>query len=614
MRANQKRGLALVASTALAASVLTFASVAPASATPVPFSQAAFAAYGTGSELHVDALTAGATTVAGVDQAFSGESTNSSAAMLTKSIASETGACVQPALAGGSAAYGRGSGLEVGLAAGNNCSPPPNQVVLPGLAQASAPPIGPPVIGQTIPVSIPPLADASAVDGRASAVFDPAACPLGQPLSYGEGDAADGGLITSGSTEVLSISGTGKPGTSTAVAQSQSYSYLSSNGDGTFGVTSVAKAIIAPITLSLPGDPSPAGLSITVQGENPLTPLTLTAVATGKPGGASVKVSGNATLVIAGTGALSIIPPTPFFLNTLTGKGLNVALPPAPNTIVSLGVGNPARSVQLGVTPPDPAIPPVTTNKGVNDGTTAMGAFDLLSLSIALPALTGAPALKIANLRLGHLEVGAVVPAGGISCTIPITKSASPDPVQVGNEFVYTILIPDPAHLASLACDLVNVNAVDTVGNKPGSQVLFSVVSADNGGIVKGNLVIWSGLTYKLAPSGSPPTPPITLHITVSIPANSPVGTMEDIVTSTQTLQNCTGGITGINNLGNVNGTVLNSRFTLDAPNVVNVAAKVLPHTGGGPVMPWVGVGFLAVAAGGFELSRRGRRRRTTVT
>src|SRR6266567_9365767 len=71
------RMVALVGAAALAIGVFAGVSPPATAATGTPYSQAQFAAIGTGSELHVAALKAGSTTLAGVEQAFAGQSVNS---------------------------------------------------------------------------------------------------------------------------------------------------------------------------------------------------------------------------------------------------------------------------------------------------------------------------------------------------------------------------------------------------------------------------------------------------------------------------------------------------------------------------------------------------------
>ena len=168
----------------------------------------------------------------------------------------------------------------------------------------------------------------------------------------------------------------------------------------------------------------------------------------------------------------------------------------------------------LGV-PPRPLAGSTTTTSA--DGTSANGAVDLLRLAVLN---------TVADIGVAHMEGRVTVPAGGIKCTIPVSKVASVDPVTVGNEFTYTITIPSDAafYQALFNCDLINITAVDTVETQSGTPRI-QLLEASNGGVISGNTVTWANLgNYTLGQA------PIVLTIRALIPRSSGAGVLRDTV------------------------------------------------------------------------------------
>jgi hypothetical protein len=221
-----------------------------------------------------------------------------------------------------------------------------------------------------------------------------------------------------------------------------------------------------------------------------------------------------------------------------------------------------------------------------------------------VPGLTGV------DLRLGHMEGAVTVPAGGLTCDIPVSKTASVDPVTVGQDFTYTIRIPsDPALFNTLFnCDLIGVSAIDTVTTKTGNPTI-QLVSADHGGTISGNTVTWANLgDYKLGQD------PITLTITARIPSSSPAGVLQDTVNVTAALGNCRGGATGediVQGGARLNGSAITGNVTLVAPTV---SRGGLAATGGNSWPLVAGGGFLLAALGLVRLRRRATQTPVTPT
>ncbi|HWG74551.1 MAG TPA: hypothetical protein VG184_10920, partial [Acidimicrobiales bacterium] len=621
MRGLLRRGATLTGVAALLGSVLavgaTAAGAAPgmghgvkaAAAAPVPFGQAKFSAYSNGPEVHLNAVQLGNTNVAQVDQAYSSAAANSSG--LRSAINDpETFTVASPSGLSGKAAYGSGTGLEVGLATPAFTNADPNQIKLAGKAEAAAPPdqtVGPKVVG---PLNLGPIGSVSLLSGTANAVYDPNFCPIGEPLSYGNGQAANVQLLSLGSlSSALASAGpllntAGPAGSGTTTAESTSDTYLSANGDNTFGVSAQTSETVAPLTANILGL---AQVEITVQGNTPSQPIGLKATTTGGSSGASVSLVNaglvNIDLIVGGTRTNLLHIP----ISAITGMGGNLIIPLSLAGLKNIGtqlttavggiplLGGILGGVVGGVTTPVdtavtnlynslPAALQSLLNVGIGSieidsvphpiggsgtlgptvvgGTLASGAIDLVKVQLGVDT-TGLglnlPSLPLVNLEAGHMEVSAA-DAQPIICTIPMAKTVNPNSVTAGNNFTQTIQIPDPTKLALLACSLSNVTATDTITDLSGNPT-FKVLSVDHGGTVTTNgsssaTITWTGLSYTAAPVGSTPTPPIQLHVTVSVPADSPGGVVQDLATATGTPTGCNGGISGTTNLGGVNNSV----------------------------------------------------------
>ena len=596
----------------------------------VPFASANFHGYASGTEVHLGALTAGSTTLAQVDQAFSGAST--STAGLSAPITSQTGNVVQPQEPASPQinSYGRGSGIEVGLGTPTIANKDPNQINLSGLAEQTAQPNGP-AVTKTINIPANPLLSAGLLTGKAAAAYYPGACPIGQPLSYGTGSAAN--------VSVLDLSGNTNPvvntaGTGTATAQSSSYTILSPNTDGSYGLSSVAEETVAPVTINLL---NLLTLQVTIAGQNPSAPITLTSHATGGAGNGSVTL-GNAgllkiTLTPAGGTPVNIetvnlsnpqtlgpngflhIPLSTAALgtdlgslsnalsavlagNTVTGPLAPLFGPGGPLNGIVTQTGNTVSSVvsklanvSLGSIDID-AMPHSITG-GVGTAPTVgpnsdSGAIDLVSLNLAvsgsllgvqLPAALSS--VNIANLKVGHLESSASL-AAPVQCGIPVIKTSDPTAVTAGQSFTYNISVPDPAYKSAVACDLDNMTVTDTISTKSGNAA-FTVASTNPAatsvapGPNGSEVVTWSGLTHKYS------DPPLNLAIDVKTTGGA--GVIQDTAVANASLGNCNGGASGVANIGTEvgapsNGVTLAGSYTLSQPSVGAAASNTAPLSG----------------------------------
>lgn len=560
----------------------------PVSAGAAPVSGQPFAAYGSGAAVITKALQLGTTTVANAEAAFSGGAVNSQG--LVTPVQNEFGINVAPPTPGKNA-LGRGTGLEAGLLLNDaQQQATANQVLLTGLAVATAPPPEGPVVKE-IPLNLNPVAYASTLRGTAAATYDPTFCPVGKPFTFGQGYAENLQVLNGGAFSPTTGFAAPTLGTSSSVgnpraaSQSRTVTYAVPNGDGTFGVVSETRQTVAPVSL-LANSALGTAITVEVGGE-----FGFRAVSTGKPGGSSVSYLGSPILTVSSTVAgitTNIL--GPIKLTDITGpQGLVLNAP----GLVLVALGAPPRAIggPVGTTPALAA-----------DGTSASGAADIVRLQ-----LLGTTGL---DLSLGHMEAAVTVPPGGLTCDIPVSKTASLDPVTVGQDFTFQIKIPsDPALFSSLFnCDLVNISAVDTATPKTGNPtVKFN--SADHGGVVSGNTVTWANLgNYVLGQD------PIVLTINASIPRSSSAGVLQDTVNVSATLGNCRGGangedivngsaqITGGATLTQLNGGAIKGSVTISAPTV---SRGSLAATGGNSLPLLAGGGFILAALGLVRLRRR---------
>ena len=548
-----------------------------------PISGQPFAAYGSGAALVLEGLGLGTTQVADVIAASSGGAVNS--AGLTAPVINEFGVNIAPATPGKNA-LGRGTGLEAGVLTPDPQQTTLNQLLVSGLAIATAPPPSP-LVTQEIPLNLDPVAFASVLRGQAQATYDPVFCPIGRPITYGLGQASNLELLNlgGGSTPqdgfATPLAGTSIDafGTPRGASQSRTVTYMFGNGDGTFGVVSETRQTVAPISV-LANQATSTAITVEIAGE-----FGLRVTATGKPGGSTVEYLGNPVITITTTTLGIPVVLLNITLQDLLGQdGLTLDIP----GLATVALGAPPRALGGGAT----SLPSAAAN-----GTSASAAIDAVRLT-----LLDLPGLTALDLALGHAEAAVAVPAGGLRCDIPVSKVASVDPVTAGSDFTYSISIPaDAAQFAALFnCDLINISAVDTVQTESGSPRI-QLISASNGGVISGNTVTWANLgNYTLG------QPPIVLTITARIPTNSGAGVLRDTVNVSAALGNCRGtGVAGSDLVlggAELNGSAITGAVTLIGPNVSrgNLAA-----TGGNSWPLVAGGGFLLAALGLTRLRRR---------
>ena len=527
------------------------------------------AAYGTASVIHVDALQAAGQRQLNVDAAFSGATFTSAP---IPEIKSEMARIVAPALAAGNA-YGRGSGLEVGVAINESGQ---NQIIPGSVAEAKAPPSTDLKTTEVRSVNVDPLVSASLLRGQAQSKAN-AACTTGTDLSYGLGYAADLGLITATGLGSPFVSSTAT-GPDRAVQQSRSHTFLvpqegASSPIRKFGLASETRQTIAPVTF-FKGQPQEFTLEFA--GE-----WVLRTVADGKTG----KVFYGPGTVSPDVPLLRILrpgapaPDDQRIISTADlfgAAGLNIPIP----GVANITIGAPPRMISGAF-----------GSKPVETATLAAAAVDVVSVQL----LEGAT--RLADVRIGHMENATKVPAGGIECGIGLLKNTDKNVVGPGDDFTWTVSVTNPND-----CVLTQLKVVDTISADTG--IVWTVDSATpTADTLTKNNVTWNDVG-PLNPGQSK-----DLKIKVKVGPTSGGGKFLDEAVATGVC----GPAAGTAGAEAAVGVPLEARVSLNLPEV-NTALGVLlprelPRTGGLLAI----VPALALTGGGLVLRRANRRKRQTL-
>ena len=481
----------------------------------------------------------------------------------------------------GTNAYGRGFGLDVSVGQEGQQD---GQLTLAGLSEAVAPPSSELVVNEVGPVPADPVAYATTLRGEAQALYEEGnVCPsLGGDISYGRGLAADLQLIDQDGApdgeqddETLEqplLSGAADD-PERAVSSSLSHTFLAPQVDadgnpvGTdLAVVAETRQTIAPVTLFAGTENE---VTVELLGE-----WVLRAVATGVPGTAHVHYGPGE--VSPETPVLRIIQSdsTETLLTTQQLFGEEGQVIDA-SPLVRLVVGENPRAIG-GAADTEPQV--------AADGTSASAAVDVLRLQVASQEGTG----EVSELRLGHMEVAAAVPSGGISCDLPVTKSSDPVEVQPGDTFTYTITVDNP-----LQCPLTNVRIVDQVSATEG--VTWGIDGGEPEPASLGDTeVVWEGLG-PIAPGES-----LSVTLDVTVGEDSQAGVFTDEATATA---RCEGGpvdartdvTTGID----LDGSTVLQEPEVRVPVTAPATDPDLAATGGGATASLVGVAIVGLALAG---------------
>ncbi|MBV8162160.1 MAG: LPXTG cell wall anchor domain-containing protein [Acidimicrobiia bacterium] len=591
---------------ALAVTVLTAAGLL-AAFTPGPASAQGFApfqAYANGTKQHARVVDANGQTLVNVDTSFSAAATNSQGLQPINNVFTEP--AVPTAGIAGKNSYGRGAAAEVGI--GAKYPAPlmdPSQIILPTLQESAAAPSTPLTVKNLAEIPADPLLYISAATDKTQALWNPDFCPLGQPISYGENDVANAQLLNASSTVKLPNAGS-QPlisetpsGDYTTTNFNQSYTYLFPTGPSTFGIGAANRQVLAPVTIGR----GLAGTNVDVANITLLGTWQLRVEDSGT-GTPTVTYAAYDTLGNKLSGATPVVTvaiagmatPLQFTAQQVFGaNGLEVDIPPGPGPYLA--------RVHIG-TPPAPI--PGMTNGYTTD-------------AVQVTALQVPGQVTAADVRYGHMEAQAQAPAGGISCTIPTSKTfndSTGKPVSTlaaGSPFSWTITFPTVDISKELACDLTNVTVTDVARNVSGGASA-TITGASNGGQVTGATVepgTNGGVTWNLG-TYHPGDPPVVLTISGTLGGLS--GVISNTATVTATLGNCTGGALGKAFVTNgsiggqaatIQGTAVNGVGAVTTSIGPAVAAAQLATTG--QRQPWLPVlgGGLLLGSLGLMRSRR---------
>jgi len=522
-----------------------------------------YAAYGTASVIHAHALQVGEQRLENTDAAFSG-ATFASAPI--PGIKNEMARVVAPALGAGNA-FGRGSGLEVGLAIGQS---DPNQVIPGSVAEAKAPPSTALATTEVGPVDVAPLVHASLLRGQAQSKAN-SACTTGTDLSYGLGYAADLGLIN---TTVASAANS----PDRAASQSRSHTFLVAQ-DGTpspirkFGLASETRQTIAPITLF---KGSPNQVTLEFAGE-----WVLRTVADGKTG-----------KVFYGPG--DVTPETPLVRIIRPGEG-GLEVTKVLSTQDLFGANgftldvSPLIKISIGA--PPRMIGGADNSKPIETATLAAASVDVVRVTL----LSAEGSLTAADIRIGHMENATAVPEGGIECGIGLLKTTDKDVIGPGDRFNWTVTVSNPND-----CVLTKLKVVDTITATPGINWTVDSSSPKADQMAKG------GLTWNdVGPLNPGQSKDLLIQVTV-LPTSGGGKFLDEAVAT-----GVCGPAAGTAGAEAAVGVPLEARVSLNLPEV-NAALgallpRELPRTGGVLTL----LPALALTGGGLVLRQSKRRNRT---
>ncbi|MDQ1488175.1 MAG: hypothetical protein QOJ23_689 [Actinomycetota bacterium] len=369
-----------------------------------------FAAYGTGTVLHSDPELNGTDVAATIDLAAS------DAVYATRDVPGFVDELKRPIVTGLKA----GTGLAHARAA--KVDPPDalGDVDTGDPADATAPPIAEPVVKES-QADLTPLTKANALRSEASARAVATGCVIGRDIARGaaaadDTDIADTEPSARSKKPLLSLSADEPP---RAVSQSTSIVHLTPipGHSGRFGAVAETRQTIAPVTFGLPG--SNDKFTIEVGGE-----WVLRASADGASGSTALqpeRSDGNQDRPV---------------LRLVKGKDV-VTEEDIPRLGDRTGIfidGRPVGDIRIGgearaVNGPPESAPMAT-------GVRVSAAADVVVVRLFEPE---------AQLRIGHMEVGLAIPAGGVQCPgIAMSKTSDPTSVAPGNPFSWNIEVSNP--------------------------------------------------------------------------------------------------------------------------------------------------------------------------
>ena len=366
-----------------------------------------------------------------------------------------------------------------------------------------------PVDESVVREAVSPIAFVELLTNKAATVWNGDACVLGEPMADGQQRVSRLDVLETGDDpDTPELAGFDKPlfalegfsaGPRRGVSDVISREWLYVGNGGNFGLYSVTTTTLMPVTLF---GGTENELTVEIAG-----PAYLVARADGSPGGAVVAYSAPLVSLIQGGVATTLLPDKPYIIDE-----------PDSN--------NPLIKIRVNAVEPLPGPNGIAGDTTLGNGTKAAAVANVLEVTL----LDDVAGLKPgATFALGHMEAAATVPAGGITCELPVTKSASPSSVQVGNPFTTTIKITNP-----YACTISNLQLGDEISIENSARFTFldtdPSTSMPGGSNLSSADASWS--LGSLAPGASK-------EVDVVLGARNGVGRILDTATASGSLTNC---------------------------------------------------------------------------
>jgi hypothetical protein len=501
----------------------------PASA-QVPAASANYNGYASGAVVHAGILPGGPTTLAEIDQAFAGAAVNSQG--FASQIDSKINTVIQAADASKKSGA-RGAGIELGIGQTNPVATA--SALLAQKAVATAPPNSG-LIDNKVNLALDPVVNATLAEGRAQANWttDPQGnngCALGQDISNGFGHLANATAVGSPNPTAL-VNAPGELSTTSFTRLVPQTDATGATVGGGTGVGLMSENVQTYVPIGLLG----GAVTVTVVG-----PIHLRAVATGVPGQAYMQY-----------GPPDGTPGTTPILTIQAAGGVPFVIT-AQQLVGGQGITIPLGVANITVATPPHALGGTGAPVAAADGTSVSGEADLVSVT----------APSVADIRVGHMEASATVPAGGILCQVDVSKEAQPDKVNPGDKFNYIIHVHNPH-----ACTLTGVKVVDNVSATRG--VTFTILGEDP----KADSVTKSTITWNdIGPLPPGATKDLVVHMQVYSGSAGGTFTEKASVTASCAIGNAQGSSTiAVPAAGST---------TIQLPTISGGVGKALPVTGG---------------------------------
>lgn len=330
-----------------------------------------------------------------------------------------------------------------------------------------------------------PLLYGDALEATAGAFDAPAECVIGEDLARGTSHIVDVEALDLTDTDAggesleAPILALNSPDNGRAVSESMSHTRLVPNGDNAFGIIGEARETIAPVTLFTGSENQ---TTIEIAGEWVLRATDL--------GDGDAAVHFGPGEVSPNTPLLRIIDAVGEVTDRVTVEQITGG-EPIEIPIEDEDSGSVLLNVTIGEQP-----------REIADNTWAVDVVRINVLEVPDPGV------KVGEIRVGHMEVSATAPDGGITCPLDVSKSADPGSVTAGEGFKTVITVDNPYD-----APLENVAIVDSISVTEGNPS-YSVESTDPAAdSASKNKATWTGL--------GPIAPGESLSVTVNFATES---------------------------------------------------------------------------------------------